>query len=402
VGRRVVLSLVGTRPNFMKIAPIQAALARRPDEFEHALVHTGQHYDDEMSAVFLEELGVGDPDYQLGIGSAPRAEQIARVVERLPAVLREVAPDVVLVPGDVNSTLGGALAAAREGIALAHVEAGLRSFDPTMPEEANRMGADALSALLFTHSPEARDNLLREGAAPEQIHEVGNTMIDTLFAMRGRIAAAAAPQRHGLEPGRYVVVTLHRPALVDDDALLIETMQHLAALADEYEVMFPVHPRTRRALERLRAQPRQEALRLTPPLGYVEFLGLVADAAAVVTDSGGLQEETTALGVPCFTLRDNTERPITVELGTNTLLGLEPARLRDVPELLRRRADVPTKQPPLWDGRASERIAGVLARADLTLKPRSRLNAAALATLRYPLVPMNVCGAAAKSSTAAS
>ena len=250
------------------------------------------------------------------------------------------------------------------------------------------MGADALSALLFTHSPEARDNLLREGAAPEQIHEVGNTMIDTLDMMRDRIAAAAAPGRHGLTPGRYVVVTLHRPALVDAPALLSETMRHLAAVATEYDVVFPVHPRTRLALMALgAAQPPR--LRLLPPLPYVEFLSLVASAAGVVTDSGGLQEETTALGIPCFTLRDNTERPVTIQIGTNRLLGLDPARLQDLPALLDA-ADRRATRPPLWDGHAAERIATVLGEADLSREPSSHVNAAALAALRFPLEPMSV------------
>jgi UDP-N-acetylglucosamine 2-epimerase (non-hydrolysing) len=369
-----VASLVGTRPNFMKIAPIQVALARRDGEFEHVLIHTDQHYDDAMSKVFLEELGVGEPQFHLAVGSGPREEQIERVVARLEPILRDLRPDVLLVPGDVNSTLGGALAAERADVPVGHVEAGLRSFDPTMPEEANRVATDELSTLLFTHSPEARLNLLREGADERQIHEVGNTMIDTLDAMRDRIEAAAAPERHRLERGRYLVVTLHRPALVDEPGLLQETMRHLTAIAADYDIAFPVHPRTRQALDRLEGSAATESLKLIAPLPYVEFLSLVASAAAVITDSGGLQEETTALGVPCFTLRNNTERPITVNCGTNTLLGLEPERLRDVPRLLAefRR---PSGRPPHWDGHAADRIVSVLAETDLSVLKPSRTHA---------------------------
>jgi UDP-N-acetylglucosamine 2-epimerase (non-hydrolysing) len=358
----------------MKIAPIEAALARREVEFEHVLIHTDQHYDDAMSKVFLEELGIGEPQFRLAVGSGSRDEQIARVVARLEPILRDIRPDVLLVPGDVNSTLGGALAAERAGVPVGHVESGLRSFDPAMPEEANRVATDGLSTLLFTHSPEARVNLLREGVDERQIHEVGNTMIDTLDAMRDRIEAAAAPETHGLERGRYLVVTLHRPALVDEPGLLEATMDHLTAVAADYNIAFPVHPRTRQALDGLGARAGTESLKLVAPLPYVEFLSLVASAAAVITDSGGLQEETTALGIPCFTLRDNTERPVTVERGTNTLLGLEPERLRDIPRLLAEFR--PSRErPPLWDGHAAERIVSVLADTELSMLPLSRVPA---------------------------
>ena len=346
----------------MKIAPVVAELGRRP-EFGHVLVHTGQHYDEQMSRVFLDELGVGEPDHMLGVGSGSHAGQTARVMERLEAVLDRERPDVVLVPGDVNSTLAAALTASKLSIPVGHVEAGLRSFDRTMPEEINRVLADQVSDFLFTHSPEALENLLREGQLESRIHFVGNTMIDTLAAMSAAVEALDAPGRHGFERGGYLVVTLHRPALVDGP-LLAETMTRIAELASDLPVVFPAHPRTRGRLEEL-GLAAPPGVRLTEPLGYLEFLGLLAGAAAALTDSGGIQEETTFLGVPCFTLRSNTERPVTCELGTNTLLGLDPARISELPRLIEEHQAGPAAVPPLWDGRASERIADVLAAADL-------------------------------------
>ena len=345
----------------MKIAPIAAELQRRGDEFEHVLVHTGQHYDREMSEIFLEELGVGEPDYSLGVGSGSHAQQAAAVLERLEPVLLEAEPDVVLVAGDVNSTMAAALSASKLLFPVGHVEAGLRSFDRTMPEEINRIIADQVSELLFIHSPEARDNLLAEGCAATAIHDVGNTMIDTLVAMRELIGERGAPDAHGLSTGEYLVVTLHRPALVDGP-LLAEAMGQLAAVSAELPVVFPVHPRTRAALETLAIDFDLERLRLLEPVGYVEFLSLVAGSAGVLTDSGGIQEETTYLGLPCFTLRANTERPITVSMGTNVLLGLEPARIAEVPALIAAARGKESTVPPLWDGKGSERIVDVLAR----------------------------------------
>ena len=361
--RRRVLSVVGTRPNFMKIAPIAGRLAERSDEFEHVLVHTGQHYDETMSRIFFEQLGVGEPDHLLQVGSGSASSQTALVMERLEPVLAEVRPDVVLVPGDVTSTLAAAIAAAQMRIPIGHVEAGLRSFDRTMPEELNRTLTDVVSDHLFIHSPEARENLLREGVAEERIQYVGNTMIDTLVAMRGPVEELDTPGAFGLERGSYLVVTLHRPALVDGPQLG-EAIRRLEELSEHLTVVFPAHPRTRKMLDRQGIQVSAERLRLVDPLGYVEFLGLVAGAAGVLTDSGGIQEETTFLGIPCFTLRDNTERPVTVELGTNTLLGLAPERIAEIPELLERAAGQPAEQPPLWDGHAAERIVQVLAGAE--------------------------------------
>src|SRR4051795_9078155 len=339
-----VLSVVGTRPNLMKTAPVVAALERRG--VEQVLVHTGQHYDASMSDVFFRDLAIRPPDHFLAVGSGTHAEQAARVMQRLEPILVDEEPDLVLVPGDVNSTLAAAIAAVKSGVPVGHIEAGLRSFDRTMPEELNRVLTDSISDLLFIHSPEARDNLLREGRPEESIHYVGNTMIDSLVAMRERIQ----PDRSG-----HLVVTLHRPALVDGP-LLADAMRELHALAEQMPVVFPVHPRTRAALD---AQGI-EVPGAIEPVGYIDFLRLVAGAAAVLTDSGGIQEETTYLGIPCFTLRDNTERPVTVELGTNVLLGLRPERIAEIPALIEGRDRT---IPPLWDGQAAERLAEVVSQA---------------------------------------
>ncbi|HEY2335118.1 MAG TPA: UDP-N-acetylglucosamine 2-epimerase (non-hydrolyzing) [Solirubrobacterales bacterium] len=352
-----IVYVVGTRPNFVKTAPVIGALRARLPEGRHAIVHTGQHYDRLMSEVFVEELGVPAPDHMLEVGSGSHAQQTARVIERLEPVLEEERPDLVVVPGDVNSTLAAALTAAKMRIPVAHVESGLRSFDRTMPEELNRIVTDQLSEQLFIHSPEADDNLHAEGIPAERIHLVGNTMIDTLVALEDRFRAAGAAARLGVEPGSYVLVTLHRPALVDGP-LLPQAITQLAALAREMPVVFPVHPRTRAMMEAIESE--HPGLLLCEPLGYIDFLSLLADAGAVLTDSGGIQEETTYLGIPCFTLRDNTERPITITAGTNTLLGLDPTAITQIPTALAQRLTKRPDPPPLWDGHASERIADVV------------------------------------------
>jgi len=355
-----IVYVVGTRPNFVKTAPVVAALRERLPDGRHAIVHTGQHYDRAMSQVFFEELGVPAPDYMLEVGSGSHALQTARTMERLEPVLAEERPDLVIVPGDVNSTLAAALTAVKMGIPVAHVESGLRSFDRTMPEEINRIVADEFSQHLFLHSEEAIENLRAEGIPDERMHFVGNTMIDTLVALEGRFRAAGAAARHGVEPGGFVLVTLHRAALVDGE-LLEETVHRLAALAREMPVVFPVHPRTRKEMEEVDSE--HPGLLLCEPLGYVDFLSLLADAGAVLTDSGGIQEETTYLGIPCFTLRDNTERPVTIRAGTNTLLGLDPGAIAGIPAALAGRPAKTPEPPPLWDGHAAERIADVLAPA---------------------------------------
>jgi UDP-N-acetylglucosamine 2-epimerase (non-hydrolysing) len=352
-----ILYVVGTRPNFVKTAPVIGALRGRDPEGRHTIVHTGQHYDRLMSEVFLSELGVPAPDYMLEVGSGSHASQTARTMERLEPVLADERPDLVMVPGDVNSTLAAALTAVKMGIPVAHIESGLRSFDMTMPEEVNRIVADRFSEWLFLHSPEAVTNLEAEGIPAERMHMVGNTMIDTLVALEERFRAAGTAARLGLQPGSFALVTLHRPALVDGP-LLGETVAQLAALAQQMPVAFPVHPRTRKMMEGL--EPDHPGLHLIEPLGYLDFLSLLADAGAVLTDSGGIQEETTYLGVPCFTLRDNTERPVTLTSGTNTLLGLDPTAIARIPALLAERGAAPPEPPPLWDGKAAERIADVI------------------------------------------
>jgi UDP-N-acetylglucosamine 2-epimerase (non-hydrolysing) len=340
------------------MAPVIAALRARTPDARHAIVHTGQHYDRMMSEIFLEELGVPRPDHMLGVGSGSHAVQTARVIERMEPVLREEEPELVIVPGDVNSTLAASLAAAQAGIALAHIESGLRSFDRTMPEEINRTITDQLSDLLFLHSDEAAENLRAEGVADGRMHFVGNTMIDTLVSLEPRFRAAGAAARLGLEPGTYLLVTLHRPALVDGP-LLGTAMERLDEVARQFPVVFPVHPRTRNMLREMGIEA--PGVLLSDPVGYLDFLSLEADARAVLTDSGGIQEETTYLGVPCFTLRANTERPVTVRAGTNTLLGLEPQRIAEIPALLEEGVGQSDARPPLWDGRAAERVADIVA-----------------------------------------
>jgi UDP-N-acetylglucosamine 2-epimerase (non-hydrolysing) len=350
-----IVYVVGTRPNFVKMAPVIAALRARLPDARHAIAHTGQHYDRLMSEVFLDELGVPEPDHMLGVGSGTHGEQTARVIERLEPVLADESPDLVLVPGDVNSTLAAALTASKLELRLGHVESGLRSFDRSMPEEVNRVVTDQLSELLFIHSEDAAENLRREGIPDDRVHFVGNTMIDTLVSLESRFRAADAAGRLGLDAGEYLLVTLHRPALVDGPLLEV-AMDHLGEVARELPVVFPVHPRTRKML----GETDRPGLTLIDPVGYLDFLSLEALARAVLTDSGGIQEETTYLGIPCFTLRANTERPVTVRAGTNTVLGLDPDRIAEIPDLLRSGAGTDGDPPPLWDGHAAERVADVV------------------------------------------
>jgi UDP-N-acetylglucosamine 2-epimerase (non-hydrolysing) len=347
----------GTRPNFIKMAPVVERLRARLPAVRHVGVHTGQHYDREMSEVFFAELSVPPPDHLLGVGSGPHGAQTGRALERLERVLLDDPPNIVIVPGDVNSTLAAALAAVKLGIPVAHIEAGLRSFDWTMPEEINRVLVDRLSRWCFTHSPEARSNLVREGIPGDRVFEVGNTMIDSLVRMRVRIDQSDIHRRLGIPHGGYLLVTLHRPALVDGP-LLPDALDELVALSRRYPVVFPMHPRTRARASAFR--PSGPFLHLIDPVGYIDFLALESRARAVITDSGGVQEETTFLGVPCFTLRDNTERPVTLTHGTNRLLGLRVDALREIPGMLRS-APSPLRAPAGWDGRAGDRIASIIA-----------------------------------------
>ena len=363
-----VTYVVGARPNYVKMAPLIAAMRERLPEARHVLVNTGQHYDPVLSSLFLDVLGMGAPDHELEVGSSSHAVQTARVMERIEPVLESEKPDVVVVPGDVNSTLAAGIVASKMGIPLVHLEAGLRSFDRTMPEEVNRVLVDQISDLLLVHSPEAIDNLAAEGVDESKIAMVGNTMIDALVAMRPGLERITAATDLGLEPGSYLLVTLHRPALVDGP-LLADAMDELAEIAKEMPVVFPVHPRTRAKLEGLAAP---EGVQLIDPVGYLEFLSLESTARAVLTDSGGVQEETTFLGVPCFTLRDNTERPVTIESGTNTLLGLDPRAIGTIPARLTEWTPS-GRVPEMWDGKAGERAADAIAALIAGASDRSRV-----------------------------
>jgi UDP-N-acetylglucosamine 2-epimerase (non-hydrolysing) len=352
----VIGYVVGARPNYVKMAPLIGRMKLDGGEFDHIVIDTGQHYDRELSEIFVEELGLGPPDYRLEIGSGTHGEQTARGLERIEAVLTDLRPRALVVPGDVNSTLAAALAASKLGIPIAHLEAGLRSFDRSMPEEINRLLTDQLSTWCLTHSPEARDNLRREGVAEQSIQFVGNTMIDTLVRMQPRIARSDVLERLGLQSGKYVVVTLHRPALVDGEGFGA-VIDALGRLSSTLPVVFPVHPRTRRGLRHRRPHPA--SLQLIDPVGYIDFLALESSARAVVTDSGGIQEETTFLGVPCFTMRDNTERPITIDQGTNHLIGTRPDALAAIPAMLESQQRH-ARPPEGWDGRAAERASRLL------------------------------------------
>ena len=348
-----ICHVVGARPNFMKVAPVLNALAVHPGVVQ-VLVHTGQHYDSKMSDVFLSQLGIPDPDVNLAVGSGSHAKQTAEIMTRLEPVLAEGKPDLVLVYGDVNSTVAGSLVAAKMGLRIGHVEAGLRSFDRTMPEELNRLVTDQLSDFLFTPSADGDANLQREGITHERIFLVGNVMIDSLVRL---LPAAQKISSDGL-PERYALVTLHRPANVDNSRTLKSILNSLIDVSRNLEVVFPAHPRTRQRIADFGLSAGN--LRVVDPVPYVEFLALQSRATVVITDSGGIQEETTYLGVPCLTVRDNTERPVTVTLGTNVLVGRSPEKLRtELFNVLSGNAKKGTV-PPLWDGHAGERMAEIV------------------------------------------
>jgi len=357
-----VLHVAGARPNFMKAAPVMRALEARG--IETILVHTGQHYDAEMSDAFFADLDLREPDIHLEVGSASHAVQTARVMERIEPVIIEGQPDLVVVVGDVNSTLAAALVAAKLGVPVAHVEAGLRSYDRAMPEEINRVLTDQVSDLLFTTSPEAEANLLREGVAAEGIRFVGNPMIDSLERHREHARRSDVVERLGLGGVVYGLVTLHRPSNVDDPVVLSGILRALAEVGREFPIVFPAHPRTVKMIDRFGLEglaPRRDGvvrgLTVVEPLGYLDFLRLMAVAGVVLTDSGGIQEETTILSVPCLTLRANTERPITIDMGTNRLVGSDPERIRREALAAVKEPRPTGTRPPLWDGKAGERIA---------------------------------------------
>jgi UDP-N-acetylglucosamine 2-epimerase (non-hydrolysing) len=348
-----ILHVVGARPNFMKAAPVMRALGKWAD-VRQTLVHTGQHYDNNLSSVFFSQLNMPEPDVNLEVGSGSHAAQTAEVMKQLEPVLLERKPDVVLVYGDVNSTVAAALVCSKLLIRVAHVEAGLRSFDRTMPEEINRIVTDRLADLLFTPSEDGDLNLEREGVPADKIYRVGNVMIDSLVRL---LPVAMQCPRNGL-PERYALVTLHRPSNVDDSASLRSTLKSLLDVSEQLEVVFPVHPRTRLRIAQFGINI--EKLHLLEPLPYIEFLSLQRRAAVVITDSGGIQEETTYMGVPCLTLRSNTERPLTVSMGTNVLVGRDLVLLNsELAKILEGKAKTGSI-PPLWDGHAGERIAEAL------------------------------------------
>ena len=360
--------MVGARPNFMKAAPVIEALQKRP-EMSVMLVHTGQHYDRKMSQLFFEELGLPQPDLDLQVGSASHGEQTGQIMIRFEPVLKQGKPDLVMVFGDVNSTVAASLCAAKMGISVAHVEAGLRSFDRTMPEELNRIVTDHLSEYLFITESSAQKNLSREGVPEEKIFFVGNVMVDTLLKHRERAQKLNYSQKLGLTPRGYALLTLHRPSNVDDPRTLANILGAVWEVGKRLPIVFPCHPRTREQLsalaERLPWLKRDDMANerrviITEPLGYLEFLSLMNSARFVLTDSGGIQEETTVLNVPCLTLRENTERPITVEKGTNILVGNRRDRLLAAAEKVLSDGEHEGRIPELWDGQAAERIAGIL------------------------------------------
>lgn len=359
---RVVL-VAGARPNFVKIAPLRRALAAR-DGVEVTVVHTGQHYDDEMSAQFFRDLEIAEPERNLGVGSGSHAVQTAGVMTAFDAFLDEVETDMVVVVGDVNSTVACSLTAVKRGVPVAHVEAGLRSFDWEMPEEINRLVTDRLSSLLFTPSRDGDGNLLREGRPAETIHFVGNVMVDTLLAFRDRAAQSDVLERLGVSAGGYAVLTLHRPSNVDTREAFSGMLDAFSEIASRIPIVYPMHPRSRRTLVEAGLMETAEAISgliTTGPLGYLDFIELEARAALAMTDSGGVQEETTVLGVPCLTLRPNTERPVTITEGTNTLVGTDPAAITAAAvRALDGGGATPGRVPELWDGHAAERIADII------------------------------------------
>ncbi len=359
---RVVL-IAGARPNFVKIAPLKRALSGRRG-MEVLVVHTGQHYDDEMSAAFFRDLEMEEPERNLGVGSGSHAVQTAGVMTSFDAFLDEVATDMVVVVGDVNSTVACSLTAVKRGIPVAHVEAGLRSFDWEMPEEINRLVTDRLSSLLFTPSRDGDENLKREGRPAEAIHFVGNVMVDTLLRFREKAAASTVLDRLGVVAGEYAVLTLHRPGNVDTRETFAGLLDAFAGIAGRIPVVYPMHPRSSRTLNEAGLLERAEAisgLMMTGPLGYLDFIELEARARFVMTDSGGVQEETTVLGVPCLTLRPNTERPVTITEGTNTLVGTNSDAITKAAIGILGEGYKPSgRLPELWDGHASERIADII------------------------------------------
>jgi UDP-N-acetylglucosamine 2-epimerase (non-hydrolysing) len=356
-----ILNVAGARPNFMKIAPLMKEMRKHP-EIHLILVHTGQHYDEKMSKLFFEDLQISKPDIDLEVGSASHAVQTAKIMMAFEQVLLNEQPDLVVVVGDVNSTIGCALPAVKLHIPVAHVEAGLRSFDRTMPEEINRVLTDAISDYLFVTEPSGIENLLNEGIAEEKIYFVGNVMIDTLLTHKAKAEQSSILQRLNLSPQKYALLTLHRPSNVDVRETFLRILDALEDIQIHLPIIFPVHPRTRERIDKFRLIVRVNSmknLRLTEPLGYLDFLKLMAESKFTLTDSGGIQEETTILKVPCITLRENTERPITVQQGTNVVVGTKTARIIEEAHNILNGKVISSKMPDLWDGKAAERIVNI-------------------------------------------
>ncbi len=358
-----VLNIVGARPNFMKIAPIVREMRRRESEFEPLIVHTGQHYDAAMSDSFFVDLGIPKPDFHLEIGSASHAVQTAKIMIAFEPIVLQEKPDWVLVVGDVNSTIACAIVCAKLNVKIAHVEAGLRSRDRTMPEEINRILTDSISDLLLTTSQDADENLKQEGIADDKIKFVGNVMIDSLFYNLEKSKESKTRENLDLNNKTYAVLTLHRPSNVDEKEVFSGLLEAIIAVSEKLPVIFPAHPRTKANIEKFGFTEcvANSNIKLIEPLGYLDFMNLYSGAKLVLTDSGGLQEETTALGIPCLTLRENTERPITIELGTNILVGTNPEKIKQAAfNILENSSIKDAKIPPLWDGKAAERICNSL------------------------------------------
>jgi UDP-N-acetylglucosamine 2-epimerase (non-hydrolysing) len=358
-----VLNIVGARPNFMKIAPIYAEMKRRDSEFLPMIVHTGQHYDAAMSDSFFVDLGMPKPDVHLNVGSASHSVQTAKIMIAFEPVLLEHKPDWVLVVGDVNSTIACTLVASKLRIRVAHVEAGLRSGDRTMPEEINRILTDSISDLLLTPSPDGNENLKKEGIPDEKVKLVGNVMIDSLLRNLKIAESSIIREELNLTTNEYAVLTLHRPSNVDDKETFSGLLEALLEISERIPIIFPAHPRSRGKIEEFgfSEKVKNSNIKLIEPLGYLDFMRLYSGAKLVLTDSGGLQEETTALGIPCLTLRENTERPITIELGTNILVGTNPEKIKqNAFEILESKSKIDAKIPPLWDGKTAERICDAL------------------------------------------
>jgi UDP-N-acetylglucosamine 2-epimerase (non-hydrolysing) len=357
--KKKIMSVVGARPNFMKVAPISRELKKRHDCFRHLIVHTGQHYDENMSRIFFDELEIPLPDISLGIGSGSHGQQTGRIMFEFERVCLKERPDLVLVYGDVNSTIAAALVSVKLGIRIGHVEAGLRSFDRTMPEEINRILTDAISDYLFTPFPEADENLIKEGVPKEKIYMVGDIMADSLLFNKGKAAELDIPASLGLLPRGYAVLTLHRPSNADSQENMKRIFYALNLVSQKIPIVFPMHPRTEKMMQKFGING-SERVKAIPPLGYLEFLNLMMNCRFMLTDSGGIQEETTILGIPCLTLRNTTERPVTLTRGTNTLVWNNPEKIIDEAAKILNGQKINSTCPDFWDGKTAKRIVGVL------------------------------------------